>query len=98
MFRFAKAQPKQVASRAGAPDTVRAMGAMTDKLGLSTVPAAWPTGVSHLAQAIDACQRCDTAAVCTDWLRRAPNSIVVPPAFCPNADAFKRVKQAKERG
>jgi hypothetical protein len=29
------------------------MAAMTERLGLSTVPAAWPTGVSQLAQAID---------------------------------------------
>lgn len=77
------------------------MVAMTDRLGLPTVaaaiPATWPTGVSQLAQAIDACQRCDTEVMCTDWLKRAPNSIVVPPAFCPNESFFKRAKQAKER-
>lgn len=73
-------------------DHVRNMAAMIGRLGLSTVPAAWPTGVSHLAQAIDACQRCDTAVVCTDWLRRAPDSIELPPAFCPNAEALARAK------
>ena len=34
------------------------MAAMTELLGLAT---AAPTGVPQLAQAIDACQRCDTA-------------------------------------
>ncbi len=70
---------------------------MTERLGLSVaVPAAWPTGVSQLAQAIDACQRCDTAEVCIDWLARAPAIIETPPAFCPNAAELKRAKAAKE--
>ena len=59
------------------PDTVR--GTATGQLGLATVVAAWPTGVSPLAQAVGACQRRDTLEV--DWLARAPNSIIVPPAF-----------------
>jgi hypothetical protein len=37
------------------------MAAVTELLGLSTVPAVWPTGASQLAQAIESCQRCDTA-------------------------------------
>lgn len=85
-----------VAPKAGS-DAVRNMAAMTGKLGLDTAPAAWPTGVSLLAQAIDACQRCNAAEVCTDWLARTPKAIQVPPEFCPNAPAFKRAKQAKER-
>ncbi|HVZ54648.1 MAG TPA: DUF6455 family protein [Pseudolabrys sp.] len=79
------------------PDAVRNMAAVTEKLGLSTAgkPAAWPTGVSLLAQAIASCQRCDAGEVCADWLVRAPKTIEVPPAFCPNAPEFKRAKKAK---
>lgn len=33
-------------------------------------PAAWPTGVSLLAQMVDACQRCDATDDCDD--RMAP--------------------------
>jgi hypothetical protein len=80
------------------PELVRNMAAMTERLGVATVQAVWPTGVSHLAQAIIACQRCDSGDVCGDWLARAPNQIGLPPAFCPNAPALTRVKQAKERG
>jgi len=72
------------------------MAAMTDRLGLDTVPAAWPTGVSQLALTINACQHCDAFEVCTDWLVRAPKSIAVPPAFCPNAPAFGEA-QAKKK-
>lgn len=45
---------KQKAAAARAriePDMV----SLTGRLGLATVPAVWPTGVSQLAQAIDAC-------------------------------------------
>ncbi|MCF8476660.1 MAG: hypothetical protein K9G60_06495 [Pseudolabrys sp.] len=37
----------------------------------ATSPANWPTGVSLLAQMVDACQRCDTADVCNIWQTRA---------------------------
>ena len=74
------------------PDHVSNMAAMTGRIGLSTVPAAWPRGVSHLAQAIEACQRCDTAVVCTDWLRRAPSAFDLPPEFFPNQATFKSAK------
>jgi hypothetical protein len=77
------------------PDHVSNMAAMTARIGISTVPAAWPHGLSQLAQAIEACQRCDPAAVCTDWLRPAPNSFDLPPAFCPNEATFKAVKTGK---
>jgi uncharacterized protein DUF6455 len=71
------------------------MAGMTERLGLSTVPAAWPTGVSQLAQAIDTCQRCDTAVVCTDWLARAPKAIELAPVFCPNAFTFTLAKRTR---
>lgn len=65
------------------------------RLGIAPVQpqaAAWPTGVSLLAQMVDACQRCDAEPVCNDWLARAPKTITTPPAFCPNADGLKRAK------
>ncbi len=77
---------------------MRNMATMTGRLGLDKAaanPASWPAGVSLLSQIIDACQRCDAGEVCNDWLVRAPNSIAVPPAFCPNADALTRAKKAK---
>ncbi len=74
----------------------RNLAEMRERLGLDAkhtpCPARWPTGVSLLAQMVDACQRCDTAQVCNDWLARAPKTIAAPPAFCPNADALKRAK------
>jgi hypothetical protein len=97
MIRFRKDKPMLPLAPKTSPDRLANMTAMTEKLGLATVAAAWPAGVSQLAQAIDACQRCDTGDVCTDWLARAPKSIKLPPEFCPNAPEFKRVKQAKER-
>jgi hypothetical protein len=64
MDRFSKPQtgPRQ------RPDTAGAMAAMAERLALATVPAAWPTGVSQLAQAVDACQRCEPGQVGMDWL------------------------------
>jgi hypothetical protein len=92
---------KDKAMRAAAPQAghghVPNMAAMTGRLGLDTVPSAWPTGVSRLALAIDICHRCDAFDVCTDWLARAPRAIAAPPAFCPNAAEFKRAKDAKEK-
>jgi hypothetical protein len=44
---------------------------LSDRLGLNTVPAAWPTGVSQLAIAVDACQRRENSDVCGDLLARA---------------------------
>lgn len=74
---------------------------MADRLGIESnqapraaaSPAAWPTGVSLLAQMIEVCQRCDADEACGDWLARAPKKIATPPAFCPNADALKKAKQ-----
>lgn len=95
MFRFCKPQTKTEGPPAEHQDTVRNLAKMTERLGLSTVPAAWPTGVSQLAQAIDACQRCDADEVCGDWLARVPETIKLPPEFCPNAPALKHAKRAK---
>jgi hypothetical protein len=73
------------------------LAAMSDRLDLPSVPAAWPTGVSQLALAVEACQRCDASEVCTDWLVRAPQRIATPPAFCPNAAALTRAKQENSK-
>lgn len=73
------------------------IAAMSDRLGLPPVAAAWPTSVSQLALAVQACQSCHADEVCTDWLARAPKKIAAPPAFCPNAAALTRAKQPKEK-
>ena len=77
------------------PDAVRAFSAMTERLGIATVPAAWPSGVAGLAQAIAVCQRCTEDKACAEWLARAPQAIVVRPAFCPNADALAVARKVK---
>lgn len=69
---------------------------MAKKLRLPTVPAAWPTGMAVFAQAYEACRRCDVDEACADWLERAPDSIQVPPAFCPNAPELTRAKNKKK--
>ena len=88
---------KTIVPPAPAHDAVRNLGEMTRRLGLDPAakasPASWPTGVSLLAQMVDACQRCETTEVCSDWLARAPKAIAVPPAFCPNADALMQAKK-----
>jgi hypothetical protein len=76
MDRFTKLQPLPAASH-GQSDTVRRQ---------KNVPAAWPAGVSQLAQTVNACQRRGTNNA--DWLARASNSIA--PAFRPNGRAFAR--------
>ena len=53
------------------PEATGDMVAMAERLVLATVPAAWPTGVSPLAQAVDACQRYEPGHVGLDWLVRA---------------------------
>jgi hypothetical protein len=88
MGRFSELQLTSTAPPEVHSDTVRGRAAMVGKLGLTTVPAAWPTGVSPLAQAVDACQRRDTREV--DWLARASNSIVLLSAFSPKGRAFAR--------
>lgn len=102
---------KTVATPAPAHDAARNLGEMTKRLGVDPArpakaaptsaaspvasPASWPTGVSLLAQMVEACQRCEATEVCDDWLARAPDAIVAPPAFCPNADALMQAKKAK---
>jgi hypothetical protein len=71
-------------------DQVRIMKTVTGSQGQVTVPAAWPSGVSPLAQAVDACQRLDAGDVGMDWLLRARDSIVLPQTFGPNGRAFGR--------
>jgi hypothetical protein len=70
------------------------MQEMARRLDVPATPAAWPLGISHLAQALDACQRCDTGVVCADWLKRAPAALAAAPAFCPNKTVFDRAKNA----
>jgi Family of unknown function (DUF6455) len=94
MIRFYKPQTKTEGSPPEYTDTVRNMAKMSERLGLSTVPAAWPASISQLAQAIDACQRCDADELCNDWLARAPQIVKLPPEFCPNAAELNRAKQA----
>jgi hypothetical protein len=97
MMRDKKDTAMPITAPHASPDHVPNMAAMTGKLGLSTVPAAWPTGVPHLALAINTCQHCEAFDVCNDWLARAPEAITTAPAFCPNAAEFTRVKRAKQR-
>jgi len=72
------------------PDQVRIMKTVTGSQGQVTVPAAWPSAVSPLAQAVDACQRHDSGEMYTDWLLRAHDSIMLPQAFGPNGRVFGR--------
>jgi len=58
MFQAPKLKPD-------APDAARGFSAMTEKVG-APVPAAWPTGLSHLTQAYEACWRCDVDQTCAD--------------------------------
>lgn len=74
------------------PDAVRIFSVMAERLGVATVPAAWPSGVGGFAQAIAVCQRCNEDKACADGLARSPGAIAVPPAFCPNADALLAAK------
>jgi hypothetical protein len=93
MFRSRKNKAMPSVAPRTEPDAVQNMAAMTGKLGLDTAPAAWPTGVSLLAQAVASCQRCEAAQVCADWLARAPEAVDAPPPFCPNAPEFTRAKK-----
>jgi len=78
-------------------DMARGFSAMAEKLEV-TVPAAWPTGLLQLTQTYDACRRCDAEEFCADWLKRTPDSVQLPPNFCPNAAEFGRMSKAKSRG
>ncbi len=81
MDRFNKSQ-SPTAPREAQRATDRQMAAVTGQFKVATVPAAWPAGVSPLAQVVEACQRRDTRDAGTDLPLRQPNSFVPPPAFC----------------
>ena len=81
MDRFEKSQLPAVAQEAQ-PATDRRGAAVTGQQKLATVVAAWPAGVSVLAQAVEACQRRDTREAGTDLPPRGANSFVPPQAFC----------------
>jgi len=66
---------------------------MVARTGLRTVAAAWPTGIAGLGFAVTACERCDAAEVCTDWLARAPRTLGDVPPFCPNAGELRAAKR-----
>ena len=59
------------------------------------LPAAWPTGVSLLAQAVEACRQCEATEVCNEWLAQAPSRIAKAPPFCPNAETLAKVKKGE---
>lgn len=82
-------------ARKSKPEAVRIFSAMAERLGVATVPAAWPSGVAGFAQAIAVCRRCNEDKACTDGLARAPGAVAKPPAFCPNADALLAAKTTK---
>jgi hypothetical protein len=65
--------PHQLSSLTQA-DTVRNLPTLVGRHDLVTVPAAWPIGVSALAQAVDACQRSDSEQVSPEWLARAQSN------------------------
>ena len=69
-------------AREAQPDTDRPMAAVTGQLRLATVVAAWPAGVSVLAQAVEACQRRDAREAGPDLPLRRTDSFVPPNAFC----------------
>ena len=72
------------------------LAGMAARAGVRTVAAAWPTGLARLGFAVTACERCDAASVCTDWLTRAPHEVGAVPPFCPNAGEL-RVAARKAR-
>lgn len=85
-----------VQARKPKPDVARKFAAMAEKVG-ATVPAAWPSGLSQLSQTYEVCRRCDADKLCADWLKKAPDSVQLPPEFCPNGAEFARLNKAKFR-
>ena len=51
--------------------------------------AAWPSGIAHLGFAVSACERCDAAEECADWLARTPMPLGGVPPFCPGAGELR---------
>jgi uncharacterized protein DUF6455 len=93
MMRFAKGKLMFGAALTRRPAPPANLAMMADKLDIAAIPAAWPAGISQLAQAIETCQRCDASEVCGDWLKRAPKRVAQPPQFCPNAAVLKQAKK-----
>jgi hypothetical protein len=62
MVVFWKFKYQPAAALQAQPDTVRPTKALVERHDQLPVAAAWPVGISQLAQAIDACQR-DAAAL-----------------------------------
>ena len=81
MDRFKKSQLPEIAEETQ-PVTGRGVAAVTAQLRLATVVAAWPAGVSVLAQAVEACQRRDAREAGPDLPLRRTDSFVPPHAFC----------------
>ena len=81
MDRFEKSQLPKVAEEMQ-PVTGHRLAAVTAQLRLATVVAAWPAGVSVLAQAVEACQRRDAREAGPDLPLRRANSFMPPHAFC----------------
>ena len=81
MDRFEKSQLSAVAQETQ-PATDRRMAAASGQQKPATVVAAWPAGVSVLAQAVEACQRRDAREAGPDLPLRGTDSFVPPHAFC----------------
>ncbi len=77
-----KKSPSPAVTQEAQPATGRQMAAVTGQMKPATVVAAWPAGVSVLAQAVEACQRRDTHEAGTDLPPRLTSSFVPPHAFC----------------
>jgi hypothetical protein len=88
MVRFDKHLLDSSAAPQQRPDTVGNMMATVQ------VVAAWPAGISHLAQAVDACQRRDMANLRSDWLGRAIGVNPLPPTFWANAPESTPTKRS----
>lgn len=69
---------------------------MAKRAGVRTVAAAWPTGLARLGEMVTACERCDAADACRDWLARAPKGIDTVPAFCPNAAGLHAARKPRD--
>jgi Family of unknown function (DUF6455) len=73
--------------------TLRGMAEMMWRLGLTALPAAQARTLDIRA-AIGTCLTCPAGEHCRDWLKHAPETLDEAPAFCPNAVAFMRTRQA----
>ena len=77
-------------------DTARKRSAMAEKMGV-TVPAAWPTGLSQVTQAYEACRRSEAYEVCADWLKRAPRFHPIAARVLPQRSRIHRRLKKKPR-